>query len=144
MCYECLDQLAKVLFVHQKLFFQACFHNYFVSVSRWRVKYSSFIKHFFEFFFFPFLSLAGVGGWGKPKNHSLKKATTCSLLSFTGPRSVVCDMTSVPHSFPLRNRPSVRNCEEKIYIIAGNTHFSPSFTSVFWNQVLACTLKLEL
>lgn len=100
--------------MHQKLFFQACFHNYFVSVPRWNVIYSSAIKLFF-FSFFPLPVPGGIKKKTTTQSHSLKKETTCSPLSFIGRCLLVCDITSVPHFFSLRNRPSIRNCEEKIY-----------------------------
>lgn len=157
MCYECLDLLAKILFMHQKLFFQACFHNYFVSVPRWNVIYSSAIKLFF-FSFFPLPVPGGIKKKTTTQSHSLKKETTCSPLSFIGRCLLVCDITSVPHFFSLRNRPSIRNCEEKIYN-SRKYIFQPKFYFFYffffiiiaylkkkflWNQVLACTPNLGL
>lgn len=97
-----------------------------MSLQRWKVIYRSAVKLFFPVPPTP-TSYPGVGG-----THSLKKETIYSPLSFIEQHlAKFVTLHQFLTFFPLRNRPSIRNCEEKIYIIAGNTYFSLSLTSFF-------------
>lgn len=108
------------LFIYHKLFFQACFHNYSVSLQRWKVIYSTAIKLPPTQIFFSFLCLKF---FFSQKCHFFEKRNHLFSLIFCGTVfGRVCDITSVPHFFHLEIRPSVRRREEKL--CNSRTHIS--------------------
>lgn len=110
--------------MYHKLFFQACFHNYFASLQRWKVIYSNAVKKKnFLAFFFP-------GPEKKKAFFEERKSLVLSLSFIEHHLAEFVTLHQFLAFFPLGTDFQLRT-EEK-YIIAGNTYFSLSLTVFFF------------